>query len=1317
MANNNEDINVRIGADVSDLDSGMKKAADAVSNSATKMSESMKTASDAAAKMGSSANAAASSVDKSSQSMGKSMQELTNLVKAASAAFQQGFDLKGISGINSQLAGFSTALKETQKNMESVSAASKKMGEDIGNNAKQANGHMMTMDSTLRQLRNAFLAGFTFNKLTEASDTFQKINGQLKISLGSTEAAKKGFEDVVRIANLTGQEIDSVTRVYRRFSDASLTLGITQSKVAEITETVAKSMAISGESAQSSKEAIIQFQQAISSGVLRGQEFNSVMEQAPRLAMALADGMGVPVSKLRELAMQGQITGQKMVEAMTKSKEKIDKEFNELPLTVSRAMQQLQNNFMVAVGQFNQSSGAFNALANSIKFVSEHLDGLASVGMVVAGIFAGRLLSSLVETTGGTIRLIAQLVASTASYGANTVAANINSLGLARNAAAAQAAAVASMELAVASRGLTVALAPIGGVIGLITTALSIGAAAWMAYGDSAEKATDNVVRSVREAAGNIRAEITKINGALGNMTLQAFDTAIADKQTKLKAISGSIDALKRSGLTDDNKEKLEKKLSTMMKLALSSQGPMKEAFNYKIAYIQSQLKQFYDLKVALTEQKKLEQEITDTVKRRGEVGKDYLDKNLGGEAQKNRAKAIAEAKATLDKGLQIVTKDGSGSDKEGNVDFAKVDPSRMAQAKQLKEDFAREMLKIEAKYHDDRLALKENKNAVDTALETKEAKKLSEIKRVNDAFEEKVERDHIQKGTEAYAKLVSDRNEKIAEIKERGTKKGRGVDVGKAEYNMTAQEVQAELQLLRTAYQDKVNLLDSELQHFRISYAKYRDERIAAVKELTDAEIEEKKKALAKAESMASDPKRNSLQREQAASKVVVIEKEIAALQEKQSKMITDQNDSYDKQVKLLEKSRVELAVKVADETGDFNFDDRKALIDAQFADMRKKFEVNGNAAGVALVDKMLNIEYLKVKMQEFERQIKVANLGSEIRQTEINTDVKTGNKEEIYAKRQINELIRQNAQETLALLQAELKEAQESGVASEEKIRGIELQIAKTKELAAVEDEVAKGVNQGLNSAFENFFSNITSGAKSFRDIFKSLFNDIWSSINKVMAKKMSEDLMGALGQNGINIGKMVSGTDSNGKEQAGGNILNSIIGSVFGKTGSVQQASDKMSKAGDILFESGQSMEKGGSTILGSISQFLSSIGSAIFGGSSSGGLMSSIGGLFSSGSSGEGGILSSIGGFFSSFGGFFAEGGQTSASGWQIVGEHGPEIFKSNSSGTVIPNNQAFGGGTTIHMSVNTPDANSFRKSSGQIYSEASLAMARANRRYG
>jgi tape measure domain-containing protein len=235
--------------------------------------------------------------------------------------------------------------------------------------------------STARATRamQGFIGAISIRGLAQLSDQFRTINAVLKIATGSIQAGQLAFRQSVATAMETGQAFESVAVIYRRFAENAKELRINQQQVAEATRTVAQSLALSGGSYQSTQAALLQFSQALASGVLRGQELNSVLEQAPRLARLIADGIGIPIGQLRTLAAEGKVTSQVMLEALSNQKDIIDKEFLEMPLTFARAINNLKTSVTILVGMANESTSAFSGLAQAIDFVAQNLVSLVNV--------------------------------------------------------------------------------------------------------------------------------------------------------------------------------------------------------------------------------------------------------------------------------------------------------------------------------------------------------------------------------------------------------------------------------------------------------------------------------------------------------------------------------------------------------------------------------------------------------------------------------------------------------------------------------------------------------------------------------------------------------------------------------------------------------------------------------------------------------------------------------------------------------------------------------------------------------------------------
>lgn len=218
--------------------------------------------------------------------------------------------------------------------------------------------------------------GIGIAEIIEVSDAFKTLEARVKLATGEGAAFVTGFEGVKQIANETFSNIESTGELFARISQAGEELGLAQSQVLEITRTINEAIQLSGGSAASADAAITQLIQGLQSGVVRGEEFNSIMEQAPRLAQAMADGLGVTRGELRALAQDGKLTSEVVINAVQSQGKAIASEFGSLPNTVGNALQVAKNQLFEFVGEMDKSVNQSSLLANAVNSVSDSLSNM-----------------------------------------------------------------------------------------------------------------------------------------------------------------------------------------------------------------------------------------------------------------------------------------------------------------------------------------------------------------------------------------------------------------------------------------------------------------------------------------------------------------------------------------------------------------------------------------------------------------------------------------------------------------------------------------------------------------------------------------------------------------------------------------------------------------------------------------------------------------------------------------------------------------------------------------------------------------------------
>ncbi|MEK6203259.1 MAG: tape measure protein [Psychrobacter sp.] len=237
------------------------------------------------------------------------------------------------------------------------------------------NGVRNAMGSLQGMLAAAGL-GIGIAEIIEVSDAFKTLEARVKLATGEGAAFVTGFEGVKQIANETFSSIESTGELFARISQAGEELGLAQAQVLSVTRTINEAIKLSGGSAASADAAITQLIQGLQSGVVRGEEFNSIMEQAPRLAKAMADGLGVTRGELRAMAQDGVLTSEVVIQAVQSQGEAIASEFGTLPTTVGNALQEAKNKLFVFIGDMDKTVNQSSILAEAISQIGDSLDNL-----------------------------------------------------------------------------------------------------------------------------------------------------------------------------------------------------------------------------------------------------------------------------------------------------------------------------------------------------------------------------------------------------------------------------------------------------------------------------------------------------------------------------------------------------------------------------------------------------------------------------------------------------------------------------------------------------------------------------------------------------------------------------------------------------------------------------------------------------------------------------------------------------------------------------------------------------------------------------
>ncbi|MBF0336077.1 MAG: tape measure protein [Alphaproteobacteria bacterium] len=286
-----------------------------------------------------------------------------------------------------------------ERGVGGIEAAMARMSRQMG----QVLGPLRAVQSLL----GVAFAGAIVQQVIALADSYHVLEGRLRLVTRSEAEMAAAHQRLFALSQQTRTAHEATVDLYSRMARASKELGLDQNALIAITKATNQALAISGATAQSAAAAVFQFAQALASGELRGDEFRSMMESAPRLMQAVADGMGAPVGKLRELAETGRLTAEVVTQALLKQAGQIDAEFSNLPVTVGQAWTNVGNAILKTIGEVDTAVGGTSAIASVLMALADNFDKVAGAaamaGATIAASFVAHGLATMVAAVAAAV--------------------------------------------------------------------------------------------------------------------------------------------------------------------------------------------------------------------------------------------------------------------------------------------------------------------------------------------------------------------------------------------------------------------------------------------------------------------------------------------------------------------------------------------------------------------------------------------------------------------------------------------------------------------------------------------------------------------------------------------------------------------------------------------------------------------------------------------------------------------------------------------------------------------------------------------------
>lgn len=462
---------------------------------------------------------------------------------------------------------------------------------NLGNelNSIEKNGDFATKSMDRMSVATRSLAGYMAGVVTIGSaiskmDLYTGINNKLKLVTNNQEELNQAMDDTFAIAQRSASSWGAVNDVYSKYMSNAKTLNLTQEQTAKLTEITSKAVAISGSNAESAAAALFQYGQALDGGVLRAEEFNSLVDGAGGLLNAMAKGLGITRGELRQMMLDGQLTGEVITKALLKAGDSVEELYEKTDKTITQSLEMLSNGITKFVGETGQGSGAAQTLAGSIQILAENLDLIVDSAFVLGiGLMTKAVLTK-------TIAIQASIVASAQQRAANlaeaqsqvqllgveamrarqsaalalteiglaraeynaAITADARAIAVQRKTAAEVAHSIALKEATAATAAYTLAqgnlnrvaslgsraLGLVGGPIGAITLGITALAAGYMYFQDKADKANKKLEEQAA-VAKRAKDELLALRGLEKDSAINDMTSAF-ERQNKALAESSS---------------------------------------------------------------------------------------------------------------------------------------------------------------------------------------------------------------------------------------------------------------------------------------------------------------------------------------------------------------------------------------------------------------------------------------------------------------------------------------------------------------------------------------------------------------------------------------------------------------------------------------------------------------------------------------------------------------------------------------------------------------------------------------------------------
>lgn len=300
---------------------------------------------------------------------------------------------------------------------------------NIERGAKKADSGVKKLNTSMKMLARVIpwlLATQAVQEFFRMADAAQRLSTKINLVTGDSKAAAQVFSDLKQISNSTGADLQNTVGLWDKLSRSLKNTSATQPQIMNLVQTIQRIGAVSGSSSEEMASAMRQFGQSMDGGILRAEEYNTLMEQMPRLVDVMASQMGLSMGQFREEMLNGKMTAERMVNALQGASSDVEKEFNKMPRTMGQAWNEVKNELMSLVSgidntfditgavtrQFRLLGKAVGIVGTVMNFARDGFDILTDGGRILIEAFdkvkeyAGKVIDKILEFTEPIAKLI-----------------------------------------------------------------------------------------------------------------------------------------------------------------------------------------------------------------------------------------------------------------------------------------------------------------------------------------------------------------------------------------------------------------------------------------------------------------------------------------------------------------------------------------------------------------------------------------------------------------------------------------------------------------------------------------------------------------------------------------------------------------------------------------------------------------------------------------------------------------------------------------------------------------------------------------------